>query len=66
MLLVHPVVELVKFLPVLVGIFVLGSNGNQGWWQLFGVAIPIAPRHHAVPHHDVPDHAARRSSCSAD
>ncbi|WP_081682739.1 PH domain-containing protein [Marmoricola sp. URHB0036] len=41
MLLVHPVVELVKFLPVLVGIFVLGSNGNQGWWQLFGVAIPI-------------------------
>ena len=42
MLLVHPVVELVKFLPVLVGIFVLGSNGNQGWWQLFGVAIPIA------------------------
>ena len=42
MLLVHPVVELVKFLPVLIGIFVLGSNGNQGWWQLFGVAIPIA------------------------
>ncbi len=42
MLLVHPVLELVKFLPVLIGIFVLGSNGNQGWWQLFGVAIPIA------------------------
>lgn len=42
MLLVHPVVELVKFLPFLFGIFVLGSNGNQGWWQLFGVAIPIA------------------------
>jgi putative membrane protein len=41
MLLVHPVVELVKFFPVLFGIFVLGSNGNQGWWQLFGVAIPI-------------------------
>jgi putative membrane protein len=41
MLLVHPVLELVKFLPVLVGVFVLGSNGNQGWWQLFGVAIPV-------------------------
>ena len=41
MLLVHPVVELVKFLPFLIGIFVLGSNGNQGWWQLFGVAVPI-------------------------
>ena len=33
MLLVHPVNELVKFLPVLVGIFVLGSTGN-GLWQL--------------------------------
>jgi putative membrane protein len=42
MLLVHPVVELMKFLPFLFGIFVLGSNGNQGWWQVFGVAIPIA------------------------
>ncbi len=41
MLLVHPVVELVKFLPFLFGIFVLGSNGNQGWWQLLGVAFPI-------------------------
>ena len=42
MLLVHPVVELAKFLPVLVGVFVLGSNGNQGWWQLIGVGIPVA------------------------
>jgi putative membrane protein len=42
MLLVHPVVELAKFLPVLVGIFLVGSNGNQGWWQLLGVGIPVA------------------------
>ena len=42
MLLVHPVVELVKFLPFLVGIFVLGSGGGQAWWQVFGVAIPVA------------------------
>jgi putative membrane protein len=41
MLLVHPVLELVKFLPVLIGIFVLGSGGDGGFWQLFGVAIPI-------------------------
>ena len=41
MLLVHPVVELVKFFPFLIGIVVLGSSGNQGWWQLFGVALPI-------------------------
>jgi putative membrane protein len=38
---VHPVLELVKFLPVLIGIFVLGSGGDGGFWQLFGVAIPI-------------------------
>ena len=41
MLLVHPVLELMKFLPFLIGIFVLGSSNDQGWWQLFGVAIPI-------------------------
>ena len=41
MLLVHPVVELVKFLPFLVGIFVLGNAGGQAWWQVFGVAIPV-------------------------
>jgi putative membrane protein len=41
MLLVHPVVELVKFLPVLVGIFVLGSGDGGAWWQALGVAIPV-------------------------
>jgi putative membrane protein len=41
MLLVHPVVELVKFLPFLVGIFVLGSGAGQDWWQLAGIAIPV-------------------------
>ena len=41
MLLVHPVLELVKFLPVLIGIFVLGSSGDGGWWQVIGIAIPV-------------------------
>lgn len=42
MLLVHPVLELVKFLPFLVGVFVLGGGSNGGVWQAFGVAIPVA------------------------
>ncbi len=42
MLLVHPVLELVKFLPFLIGIFVLGNSGGDSWWQFTGVAIPIA------------------------
>jgi putative membrane protein len=43
MLLVHPVNELVRFLPVIIGIFVLGSSGeDNGPWHYLGVAIPIA------------------------
>ncbi|MEO7350505.1 MAG: PH domain-containing protein [Marmoricola sp.] len=42
MLLVHPVLELVKFFPFLVGIFVLGRSGEDNWWQFIGVGIPIA------------------------
>lgn len=43
MLLVHPVQETVKFLPFIVGAFVLGSGGGGvNWWQFVGVGIPIA------------------------
>jgi putative membrane protein len=42
MLLVHPVTELVKFLPVLIGFFVVGSTGGGELWQMAGVAIPVA------------------------
>jgi putative membrane protein len=43
MLLVHPVNEVVRFLPVIIGIFVLGSGGgDNGPWHYLGVAIPIA------------------------
>jgi putative membrane protein len=42
MLLVHPVLELMKFFPFLIGIFVLGSSGDDNWWQFIGVGIPIA------------------------
>ncbi|GAA1146426.1 PH domain-containing protein [Nocardioides aquiterrae] len=43
MLLVHPVKELVRFLPVLLGLFIAGtaSGGSGGWWNLVGVLIPV-------------------------
>ncbi|HEU4567931.1 MAG TPA: PH domain-containing protein [Marmoricola sp.] len=43
MLLVHPVNELVRFLPLVVGVFFLGSSteGNT-WWHALGVVVPIA------------------------
>ena len=41
MLLVHPVLEVIKFLPFVIGVFVLGSSGDDKWWQLLGIAVPI-------------------------
>jgi len=42
MLLVHPVNEVIRFLPVIIGIFVLGSGGDDnGPWHFIGVAIPV-------------------------
>lgn len=43
MLLVHPVNEVVRFLPFLIGIFLLGSGGDGGGpWHYLGVVIPVA------------------------
>jgi putative membrane protein len=45
MLLVHPVNELVRFLPLVIATVVFGSSGDDRgpWqWQWIGVAIPIA------------------------
>ncbi len=43
MLLVHPVREIVKFLPVLIGLFVASTATDRGtWFQLLAVVIPIA------------------------
>jgi putative membrane protein len=43
MLLVHPVRELVRFLPALVAIFVAGTaTGRIDWWHGLGIAIPVA------------------------
>jgi putative membrane protein len=43
MLLVHPVNELVRFLPALAAVFVVGStSGRQDWWHAAAVAVPVA------------------------
>ena len=43
MLLVHPVREIVKFLPVLIGLFVASTATQRGTYvQLFVVVVPIA------------------------
>jgi putative membrane protein len=42
MLLVHPVRELVRFLPVLIGLVIFGSSSSDGGvWGLIGVGIPV-------------------------
>ncbi|MCW2795935.1 PH domain-containing protein [Nocardioides sp.] len=41
MLLVHPVKELLRFLPVLIGIFLAGAGSGGPRWELIGVAVPI-------------------------
>jgi putative membrane protein len=42
MLLVHPVRDLVRFLPALVGIVVFGRSSQGGsWWGVAGIGIPV-------------------------
>ena len=43
MLLVYPVKELVRFLPVLLGLVVAGtaSGGAGEWWNVVGVLVPV-------------------------
>lgn len=43
MLLVHPVNEVVRFLPAIIGIYFVGSRGGDGGpWHYLGVAVPVA------------------------
>ena len=43
MLLVHPIKELLRFLPALIGVLVAGSaSGGEWWWNLVAVAAPVA------------------------
>lgn len=44
MLLIHPVRELVRFLPALIALFVAGtaSGGLGEWWQLAAIVVPVS------------------------
>lgn len=43
MLLVHPVRDLIRFLPAVIGLLLFGrSSDSGGWWGLIGIGIPIA------------------------
>lgn len=44
MLFVHPIREVLRFLPALIGLFVAGraSGGMGTQWQLLGIAVPVA------------------------
>ncbi|WP_051217978.1 PH domain-containing protein [Nocardioides insulae] len=42
MLFVHPVKELVRFVPVLIAVFVIGSANGPAWWQVAAIAVPVA------------------------
>ena len=42
MMLVHPVRELVRFLPALIGLFVVGGATGSGRYQVIAVVVPIA------------------------
>jgi putative membrane protein len=43
MLLVHPVVESLRALPVIFGLLIVGSrSGGGGWWSLIGVGVAVA------------------------
>ena len=41
MLLVHPVRELIRFLPAVVGVFLAGTASGNYVWHLVGVGVPI-------------------------
>jgi putative membrane protein len=41
MLLVHPVNEVVRFLPLLIGLFLFGADDHSDPWHYLGVALPV-------------------------
>jgi putative membrane protein len=42
MLAVHPVQEAIRYLPVLVGVLFIGSNGEGHFWSLLGLGLAVA------------------------
>ena len=69
MLLVHPIREVIRFLPVLIGLRRWPGPRPEGeQWQLLGVADPDRARPAALPDHELPDqrrpHRAASAGCS--
>lgn len=42
MMLVHPVREVIRFLPPLLGLFLAGAASGGGPWQFVGIVVPVA------------------------
>jgi len=42
MLLIHPVKEVIRFLPALIAVVIAGSSGGQNWWGLAGAGAAVA------------------------
>jgi putative membrane protein len=42
MLLIHPVREVGRAIPALLGLLIAGSNGGHEWWSLAGLAVVVA------------------------
>ncbi len=54
MLLVHPVHEVLRQIPLLIGSVVLGSATGNPMWALFGLALIVGFGVAAVVHHHLP------------
>ncbi len=42
MLLVHPVRDIIRFLPAVIGLLLFGHSSDGGWWGLIAVGVPVA------------------------
>jgi putative membrane protein len=42
MLLVHPVRDIIRFLPAVVGLLLFGHSSDGNWWGLVAVGVPVA------------------------
>lgn len=42
MLLVHPIVEVLRFLPAVIGLFIAGTASGGAPWQYLGIVVPVA------------------------
>ena len=63
MLLVHPVHEVLRQIPLLIGSVVLGSATGNPMWTLFGLALIVGVRRGPLVHHHV-SHRTRRGAAA--